>query len=1490
MALSVAAFRSTASRLALAAGSVALFMGLNAETVRAQDATWTGPGTTWSDPANWSTGSVPTGVATFSGATPTNILVFAGPASNVDAIQFTSGAAAYSFLFGPLANTQLNINGTGIIDNSANIPTFTVLATSQINFNNGSSAGDAAFNTAYNGGFSDGALHFNNSSTAGTATITNGGVTAFLDTSTAGNAAITNASTLRFQGRATGGNATIANSGTAFFTESSDGGNAQITNTGNLYFQGGSTAGHATIGNTTGTFHFQGTSTAGTATITNNATANFDDSSSAGSSHITNAANLNFNNTASAGTASITNNGNLANFTLAFNNASTAGAATITNGGTSQIDFNDTSSGGNAAIDNRGLIVFNGASSAGGAIITNTASLANFPNVIFKDTSSAGRAAIINNVGTITFRNSSTAANATISGSGGSVLVFQDTSTAGSATITNASAGSIFFTGSSTAGNAIITNFGALWFQDTATGGSARLINNTGGRVDFSSSAGTNNDGRITAGSIEGAGIFYLGARQLTVGGNDLSTTVSGVISDCSGAIPICQSGAVGGSLVKAGTGTLTLTGTNTYTGGTAIAAGTLQLGDGGTTGSILGNVANDGVLVFDRSNGYQFDGAISGSGAVRQNGSGTTSLTGANAYTGGTTISAGTLQLGSGGATGSIIGDISNNGVLAFARSNTYEFDGVVSGSGHVQQNGGGTTILTAANTYRGGTTIAAGTLQLGSGGASGSIIGDISNNGVLAFARSNTYQFDGVISGSGAVQQSGAGTTILTAANTYNGGTTIAAGTLQLGSGGASGSIIGDVTNNGVLAFARSNAYQFDGVISGTGAVQQAGTGTLVLSAANTYSGGTRASGGTLQISGAGRLGASTGTTTVSGGTLDLGATTQTQAAVNLSGGTIRNGSLNAPVTSAGGIIDGLGGTASLAMTSGTTALLGINAYTGATVVNGGTLDVEGTITGTSQVTVNAGGVLTGAGTIDPLTVTLAGGSTFAPGNGAPGTATTIIGNLALASGATYLVQLNSSTASFANVSGTATLGGATVNAMFAGGGYVAKRYTMLTAGNVSGTFGPVVNTNLPANVTTVLSYDPTHAYLDLSLAFMPPPNSGMNDNQHGVGDAMVNHFNANGGIPLIFSTLTAAGLTQASGELGTGSQQTTFDAMSQFMGLMTDPFITGRGDPVGAAAGPIAFADGGVARAASGRGRTGSERDAYAAVYAKASPLAPPLDQRWSVWAAGYGGSQVTDGNAVSGSNDTRSSIYGSAVGADYRLSPDTLAGFALAGGGTGFSVNGLGSGRSDLFQAGAFFRHTAGPAYLTGALAYGWQDITTDRSVTIAGVDRLRAEFKADAWSARVEAGYRLVALGVGVTPYAAGQLTDFDLPAYAESVLSGAGTFALNYAGKSVTDTRSELGLRTDRAFAMQNGILTLRGRFAWAHDFNQDRSVAATFQALPGASFVVNGASPAADSALTTASAEMKWVNGWSAAATFEGEFSNVTRSYAGKGVVRYAW
>jgi autotransporter-associated beta strand protein len=560
-------------------------------------------------------------------------------------------------------------------------------------------------------------------------------------------------------------------------------------------------------------------------------------------------------------------------------------------------------------------------------------------------------------------------------------------------------------------------------------------------------------------------------------------------------------------------------------------------------------------------------------------------------------------------------------------------------------------------------------------------------------------------------------------------------------------------------------------------------------------------------------------------------------------------------------------------------TWTLIGNTSYSGPTTVNEGTLRVNGSLASSILTTVNAGGILGGNGIVGS---TVINGGTLSPGNSI-GTFT-VQGSLVFTAASSYMVEVSPSAADRTNVTGAATLGGATVNALFASGSYITKQYTIVSAvGGISGTFGSLVNTNLPSPLVASLSYDANNAYLNLDLALSQL--TGLNINQRNVASAVTNFFNATGSIPLVFGTLTSAGLAQASGEVATGSQQTTFNAMGMFMDLLTDPFIDGRGDPIsGASTGTSTYA-------AQVKPRSGAARDAYAAIYRKAPISADPFTQRWSVWAAGFGGSQTTDGNATLGSNSTTSRIYGTAVGADYRLSPYTLAGFALAGGGTNFSVvNNLGSGRSDLFQAGAFIRHNAGATYISGALAYGWQDITTNRTVTIAGIDQLRAEFNANAWSGRVEGGYRFVSPWLGITPYAAGQFTTFDLPAYAEQALVGSNAFALAYGEKTVTASRSELGLRSDKSFAMADGVFTLRGRAAWAHDFNTDRSIGATFQTLPGASFVVNGAVQAHDAALITVSAEKKWLNGWSAAATFDGEFSSVTTSYAGKGVVRYSW
>jgi uncharacterized protein with beta-barrel porin domain len=290
-------------------------------------------------------------------------------------------------------------------------------------------------------------------------------------------------------------------------------------------------------------------------------------------------------------------------------------------------------------------------------------------------------------------------------------------------------------------------------------------------------------------------------------------------------------------------------------------------------------------------------------------------------------------------------------------------------------------------------------------------------------------------------------------------------------------------------------------------------------------------------------------------------------------------------------------------------------------------------------------------------------------------------------------------------------------------------------------------------------------------------------------------------------------------------------------------------------------------------------------------KAPVLAGQPVNPWSTWGAAYGGSATIDGNAVVGSHDTTASAYGMVGGVDYKVSPDALVGFAMAGGGTSFSItDALGAGRSDLFQAGVFGRHNIGAAYLSAALAYGWYDVTTNRTVAVDVTDVLQARFKAQTFSGRFEAGYRFATPFAGITPYTAAQVISFKLPAYAEQTLAGTGAFALNYAAQTTTAPRTELGLRSDKSFAMPDGLFTLRGRAAWAHDYDNDHAVTAIFQSLPGASFVVNGARSNPDSALVSAAAEMTWIQGFSLGATFEGEFSGNTTSYAGKGVVHYTW
>jgi len=626
-------------------------------------------------------------------------------------------------------------------------------------------------------------------------------------------------------------------------------------------------------------------------------------------------------------------------------------------------------------------------------------------------------------------------------------------------------------------------------------------------------------------------------------------------------------------------------------------------------------------------------------------------------------------------------------------------------------------------------------------------------------------------------------------------------------------------------------------------------------------------------------------------------------------------------------GGFSGGAGG-ALVKVGTGILTLSGTNTYTGSTTVNAGALIVNGSIASSSLTTVNSNAALLGNGTVGSTTINARG--FLVPGTIVPGTITpgnmTVAGNLALQSGAFYVVQVNPTMASTTNVSGTASLAG-TVAAFFAPGSYLPRSYTILTAtGGRTGTFDALATFGVPRDFGRSVTYTGDTAVLNLTARLVPeptppttpttpapsippvpglPPGAGLPStpedppdppalppftvNQLNVGRAIDNFFNNGGALSPAFVSLfglTGSNLTNAldqlSGEAATGAQKVAFQLTDQFLNVMLDPFVDGRSGVGGAVHPALGFAP---------------EREtvppeiarAYASVFKAPQAPVPMYEPRWTTWAGAYGGSNRTTGDlAIIGSHDLSARTVGGAAGLDYHLTPDTVVGFALAGGGTDWSLSqGLGGGKSDAFHAGLYGATRWGPAYLAAAFAFTNHWMSTNR---LAVGDHLSADFNAQSYGGRLEGGYRLATPYGGITPYAAIQAQSFHTPNFTETDAIPNG-FALSFQGRDATDTRSEVGARFDRVLAVyQNVVLALRGRVAWAHDWVSDPTLAPLFQSLPGASFVVNGAVLPQNSALASAGGELRLANGVTLLAKFDGEFASHSSTYAGTGTLRYRW
>ncbi|ENQ4876345.1 autotransporter outer membrane beta-barrel domain-containing protein [Salmonella enterica] len=391
----------------------------------------------------------------------------------------------------------------------------------------------------------------------------------------------------------------------------------------------------------------------------------------------------------------------------------------------------------------------------------------------------------------------------------------------------------------------------------------------------------TINDGTLIATSVDALGsgdVTNNAVLELNTGG-DFINNIGGT-----------------GRVEKSGDETLTLSGSNTYTGGTLISGGTLVATNVEALGT--GDVTDNAVL--ELNTGGDFINNIGGTGRVEKSGDDTLTLSGSNSYTGGTLISGGTLVASNVEALGT--GDVTDNAVLELNTGGT--FDNVISGSGQVVKSGDETLTLSGANSYTGGTTISGGTLIASNVEALGT--GDVTNNATLALNTGGT--FDNAISGSGQVVKSGDETLTLSGSNTYTGGTTINDGTLIATSVDALGS--GDVTDNAVLEL--NTGGDFDNAISGSGQVVKSGDETLTLSGANYYTGGTTISGGTLVASNVEALGSGDVTDDA---VLELNTGGDFDNAISGSGQVVKSGDK-------------------------TLTLSGSNTYTGGTTINGGTL----------------------------------------------------------------------------------------------------------------------------------------------------------------------------------------------------------------------------------------------------------------------------------------------------------------------------------------------------------------------------------------------------------------------------------------------------------------------------------------------------------------------------------------------------------------------
>ncbi|WP_445657613.1 autotransporter domain-containing protein [Achromobacter sp. NCFB-sbj8-Ac1-l] len=1195
--------------------------------------------------------------------------------------------------------------------------------------------------------------------------------------------------------------------------------------------------------------------------------------------------------------------------------------------------------------------------------------------IVNVDSSNLGNITVADGVGSAYFYGTANPGNAQIVN--GNLMGFYESSSAGQATLHNK--GHLQFITHSSAGNATLYNDSRVVFYGNANGGNAAFINGASGVVDFGYSAGPDGTGKLSAGSIAGDGKFYLGGNELTVGGNDTSSVVTGIIADKG------DSGRTGGALTKTGAGTLTLAGKNTYTGATTVLSGVLAAGSedafgshsalkvasggvfdiGGynvSVGALSGNgrVTNLGngtrTLTVDSGQDSTFGGVLSDSSSatlsLTKRGNGTLILTGSNNYAGSlrgerghTSIYGGTLQFGDGVSTGvnNLGGDVfvRENGVLSIQGPTTVN---VANNVNLIANSGVGAGLSIGANAN--GPSLTADRLIIDNGATLNlsSISGPLEHDKVLIdtrieiqgnfttvniggytgavdylslsarksandmqylatyglnwVARSNLAHGTFTLADAGnhftigtvltdqsanaatgwngrSLTKAGAGTLVLTGNNTYSGGTHIASGTLQVGDGGSSGAIAGDVVTQGTLAFNRGDTFTFSGNISGNGAVRQMGAGTTILAGTNRYTGGTTIDSGILRAGNVGAFAAGTAYT-INGGMLDLndydltvsslagngGQVALGRAALTVdqvadtayagaflgSGTLIKRGSGTLTLTGARApnlrIADGkmvttaerLGGNATIdagatlaleqtgnASYDGLLAGAGrlqksgfgkleltgdSSGFAGVTDVTAGTLAVNGKLGG--ALTVDAAARLQGTGTVGNTRIN----GTVAPGNSIG--VLNVSGNLVLGPGALYEVEVDPSGASDRIVtSGSAILERSAVQVLGGQGTYLpSRRYTILTAdGGLTGAFSGVTS-NL-AFLSPTLGYDASHVYLTMTRNQVGFQSIGVTRNQRAAGAAVDSLGQGNplyGAVLSLSAPQAQAAFDQFSGEAYASIRTALIEDSRYLREAINDRLRS-------------AFDDAGQAGAASIGATEGQPR------------LAKANAERAALWGQAFGAWAQTQGNdnaaRLSRSNGGFLAGADAPVSRHWRLG--VLAGYSR----TRFNVKDRStSGSSDNYHLGVYAGANWDHVVLRSGASHTWHDLSARRDINSPSfADRLTSDYRAGTSQLYGELGYRSRVGPATIEPFVNMAWVKLHTRGFTEQ----GGAAALTGRRADTHAAFTTLGLRAASTFDTRGAPLTIRGMAGWRHAFGPGAPAATMRFADGGDAYSVSG-------------------------------------------------